>query len=134
MTNTKHYWVRSPDGMILGVCKGLAETFGTEVWLLRIIWLIALLWFGTGLVLYLILAYTLPRADKLDQAYHGKLLGVCARIAIRYEIEVGLVRFLTVLFALSTFGLALLVYILCYFLVPKEVPPKEADVSPRRSF
>ncbi|WP_413568937.1 PspC domain-containing protein [Bdellovibrio sp. HCB117] len=117
---TQNYrWVRASDGALAGVCKGLGTALGIETWIVRVIWLIAILWFGTGILLYLILAVCLPRVDKLDHALDGKLLGVCARIAKRYRIEVGLVRTGFVVMALVTFGVAILGYGLCYFLIPK---------------
>ncbi len=125
-SQTMNYrWTRSNVGVLAGVCKGLGETLGIETWILRVIWLVAVLWFGTGILLYLILAICLPRVDRLDQALDRKLLGVCARIASRYGIEVGLVRTAFFLFGLVTFGAAILVYGLGYFLIPKsDIPSK----------
>ncbi|MNJ91352.1 DNA-binding transcriptional activator PspC [compost metagenome] len=120
----KYKWVRSNVGALAGVCRGLGETLGIETWILRVIWIVAALWFGTGFLLYLILAVCLPRVDKLDHALDSKILGVCARIAERYQLEVGLVRVAAILLALTTFGAAILVYGLCYFLVPKTEKPK----------
>lgn len=123
-------WVRASDGAIAGVCKGLGQAFGIETWIMRVIWLIAVLWFGTGIALYLILAICLPRADKLDQALDRKILGVCARIAKRYCIEVGIVRSGFVLLALITFGVAILGYGLGYFFIPKtDEDPKSRSRS-----
>lgn len=121
---TSNYrWTRAADGALAGVCKGLGTSLGIETWVLRVIWIVALLWFGSGILFYLILAVSLPRADKLDQALDRKLLGVCARIANRYRIEVGVVRTAFVLISVVTFGAAILGYGLCYFLIPKvEVP------------
>ncbi|WP_413558871.1 PspC domain-containing protein [Bdellovibrio sp. HCB209] len=112
-------WVRASDGALCGVCKGLAQAFEIETWILRVIWLVAVLWFGTGVLLYFILWLTLPRVDRLDQALDRKVLGVCARIAKRYQLEVGVVRTTAVLFLCVTFGAAILVYGLCYFLIPE---------------
>jgi len=111
-------WVRASDGALAGVCKGLAQAFGIETWIMRVIWLIAFLWYGTGAFLYLILFICLPRVDRLDHAHDRKLLGVCARISLRYGVEVGLVRLAAVLFALSTLGLATFAYGICYFVIP----------------
>ncbi len=122
-------WTRAKDGALAGVCKGLADALGIETWIVRVIWLIAILWFGTGVLLYLILAVCLPRVDRLDQALDRKVLGVCARIAKRYRIEVGLVRTGFVLLALITFGVAVLGYGLCYFLVPKADEPASRSKS-----
>lgn len=125
-TGPKYKWVRSNVGAVAGVCKGLAETLGIEVWILRVIWLIAMLWFGTGILLYLILAICLPRTDKLDHALDSRVLGVCARIAKRFDLEVGLVRVAAVLLALTTFGAAILAYGLCYFIIPESKEPKKS--------
>lgn len=129
-TETANYrWVRSDKGAVAGVCAGLSQVFSIETWILRVIWLIAILWFGTGIWLYLILAVCLPRVDKLDHALDGKLLGVCARIAKRYRMEVGLVRTAFVLLAMFTFGAAILGYGLCYFLIPKTDEPVSRSKS-----
>lgn len=117
-TTLNYRWVRASDGALAGVCKGLGQALGIETWILRVIWLVAILWFGTGVLLYLILAICLPRVDRLDHALDGKLLGVCARIARRSQLEVGVVRTGAVLLLLVTFGTGILVYGLCYFIVP----------------
>jgi phage shock protein PspC (stress-responsive transcriptional regulator) len=118
-------WTRSNVGALAGVCKGLSDALDIEVWIIRVIWLVAVLSFGTGVVLYLILAVALPRVDKLDHALDRKLLGVCARISKRYDIEVGVVRTTALVLLLMTFGAAVVGYILCYFLMP------ETDVIPK---
>lgn len=46
--------------MIMGVCSGLADYFQLDPTLVRIAFLIALLFFGTGLLLYIILAVVMP--------------------------------------------------------------------------
>lgn len=45
---------------IFGVCSGLANYFDIEPTVMRLIFLVALLVFGTGLLLYLILAVVMP--------------------------------------------------------------------------
>lgn len=127
--NLNYRWTRASDGALAGVCKGLGEALEIETWIVRVIWLVAVLWFGTGILLYLILAICLPRVDKLDQALDRKILGVCARIAKRHRIEVGLVRSGFVFMALFTFGVAILGYGLCYFLVPKANEPESRSKS-----
>ena len=112
-------WKRSENGIVAGVCRGLAESFKVDIWLIRILWLIATLWFGVGLVLYFILAISLPRADRLDHALDSKFLGVCARMAVRFDVEVGVVRSITCLFATSTFGLVMIGYVIGYFVFPR---------------
>ena len=48
------------DKKIFGVCGGLAKYFGVDVTVIRIIFLIALLCVGGGLLAYLICALVMP--------------------------------------------------------------------------
>ena len=52
---------RSADTKIFGVCGGLGEYFDIDPTIVRIIFLIALVTFGTGLLLYLVLALVMPK-------------------------------------------------------------------------
>jgi diaminohydroxyphosphoribosylaminopyrimidine deaminase/5-amino-6-(5-phosphoribosylamino)uracil reductase len=114
-------WVRSKNGWFAGVCQGLGDRFGIEVWILRALWILSFFWFGTGLLVYLLMAICLPREDKLVEAMGRRALGVCTMIASRYEVEVGLVRLLAVFLGLSSFGLAIFLYVILYFVLPREV-------------
>ena len=48
------------DRVISGVCGGLAQYFGLDPVLIRAIFLIALLGFGTGLLPYIVLWIVMP--------------------------------------------------------------------------
>lgn len=113
-------WMRSNNKVLFGVCGGLAKAFGWEPWIVRVILALSLLYFGTGLVIYLILALALPREDKLNEADDRKLLGVCVRIGQRTQFETGLVRAVFLALAFATAGLALLVYLALHFALPKR--------------
>jgi len=52
----------STDKKIGGVCAGLAAYFDIDATIVRIVWLIAVLFGGTGLLLYIILWIVLPLA------------------------------------------------------------------------
>ncbi|MGE0638132.1 MAG: PspC domain-containing protein [Bacteroidia bacterium] len=52
---------RSADSKIFGVCGGLGEYFDIDPTIIRIIFLVALVTFGTGLLLYLVLALVMPK-------------------------------------------------------------------------
>jgi len=52
----------STDKKIGGVCAGLADYFDIDVTIVRIVWLLAVLFAGTGLLIYLILWIALPLA------------------------------------------------------------------------
>ena len=45
---------------LFGVCSGLANYFDMDPTIVRVLFLIALLGFGTGLLLYIILAVVMP--------------------------------------------------------------------------
>ena len=122
---------RSPDGLVGGVCEGLGKHFGVNPNTLRIIWLVAVLGFGTGLLFYLILWWLMPRADtaplepsvwvrRQDGTAHAplrrtavdrKFLGVCGGLARRWDFDPTLVR----LGALSLFTLSGGLAIFAYF-------------------
>lgn len=53
----KKLYKSSSQKMIAGVCGGLAEYFGIEVTIIRLLWAGAVLFFGTGILLYIIVAY-----------------------------------------------------------------------------
>lgn len=54
---------KSRDKKIWGVCGGIAEYFDMDPTVVRIIWLIAVLGAGTGVLAYLIAALLMPDPD-----------------------------------------------------------------------
>jgi phage shock protein C len=48
---------------IAGVCAGLAQYYGWNVTAIRIVWLLLILFAGTGGLLYLILWIVIPNAE-----------------------------------------------------------------------
>lgn len=50
------------DKKIGGVCAGLAEYFDLDPTIVRVVWLLAIFFAGTGLLIYLILWIVLPQA------------------------------------------------------------------------
>jgi len=52
----------SRDKKLGGVCAGLADYFDLDPTIVRIVWLLAILFAGTGLLVYLILWIVLPLA------------------------------------------------------------------------
>lgn len=51
------------NSMVSGVCLGLSEYFRIDVTILRFIWVIAILFYGVGLIPYIILAIIMPDKD-----------------------------------------------------------------------
>ena len=116
---TPKKWVRSSQGWIGGVCQGLGERFGVEPNLVRLLWAVSVLAFGIGILPYIVLVFTLPKEDQLIEADQPKVLGVCHRLAQKFNIEVGLVRASAVLIGLGSLGTAVLVYFVLFFVLPE---------------
>ncbi len=110
-------WVRAKDGAICGVCKGLAHALDIPVGVFRLLWVLSVLFLGAGFWVYLLLAISLPREDKLVEALDPRFLGVCAKIAVRSNLEVGVVRFLAICLALLSMGATVVGYIVLYFVL-----------------
>lgn len=121
-------FTRSPNGVFAGVCKGLAETFDVDVTLVRVFWLLAFFLGGFGGLLYVALAFALPRKDRLEKAHHDKILGVCAALAQRFDIEVGIVRLFALFSLCLSLGGTFLAYFVLYFILPQE-EKKEKIIS-----
>ncbi|MGG2064167.1 PspC domain-containing protein [Bacillus sp. S14(2024)] len=54
----------STDKVFIGVCGGLGEYFGVDTNIIRILWLIAILFFGTGFLAYFILMLIMPQSPE----------------------------------------------------------------------
>ncbi|EHY9333637.1 PspC domain-containing protein [Listeria innocua] len=52
----------SSQKIFAGVCGGLAEYFGIEVTIIRLIWAGSVLFLGTGILLYILAAIIMPKA------------------------------------------------------------------------
>ena len=53
--------------MICGVCGGLAEYFGIDSNMIRLIWVAFSLFAGTGILLYIIAAIIMPKAETSEK-------------------------------------------------------------------
>lgn len=63
MTNDKKLY-RTRDGILAGVCGGLAEFFGLDASLIRIATLILILFGGLSIWVYIILWLIVPKAPQ----------------------------------------------------------------------
>lgn len=58
---------RSSDNrMLLGVCGGLGDYFDIDATLIRVVFAIAMLAFGSGLLVYVVLAFIMPAQEMLE--------------------------------------------------------------------
>lgn len=55
--------VRSKNSVLAGVCAGVAEYFGLDPKLVRLVWALAAVFAGIGVLLYLILWLIMPAAQ-----------------------------------------------------------------------
>ncbi|MDZ4662853.1 MAG: PspC domain-containing protein [Pseudomonadota bacterium] len=113
-------WVRNNDGWVAGVCEGLAKALGIEPWIVRLIWLIGILFLGLSIFVYVGLMFSLPRESQVAQAYQPKILGVCNELSQRFQTEVGLTRFLTLVLAVSSLGVTVILYLVLYLVFSRE--------------
>ena len=62
MNNGKKLRKSNTDKKIFGVCGGIAEYFGIDSTIVRIIWTILAFIWGSGVILYFIVALIMPDA------------------------------------------------------------------------
>ena len=113
-------WVRSNSGWLAGVCAGLGQSFSISPLILRVLWIFSILAFGTGVFVYILLIFALPKEDQVHLAQNEKLLGVCTRLSNKLHIEVGLVRFAALLLLFASFGLTIILYFVLYFVLSDQ--------------
>ncbi len=54
------------DRKIFGVCRGIANFYNLEVTLIRALFFLSILFGGTGIALYFILALVIPKDDYIE--------------------------------------------------------------------
>lgn len=65
--NLKKFY-RDPDQKVVGgVAAGVAAYFGVDIGVVRFVWVLSILLFGTGLMLYIILWLITPKANTLTE-------------------------------------------------------------------
>ena len=57
----KRLYKSSTDKKLDGVCAGVAEYFGIDPTVIRLLWALAVLFAGCGLLAYIVAAIILPR-------------------------------------------------------------------------
>lgn len=51
---------------ICGVCGGIGEYLNVDPTVIRLLWVIAFFFFGTGLLIYIICAFIMPNKNEID--------------------------------------------------------------------
>lgn len=68
--NTSKRITKSNDKKICGVCGGIAEYFGIDSTVVRLIFALIFLLFGYGLAVYIVCAVIFPQAPVIDGQYY----------------------------------------------------------------
>lgn len=66
MANKKIYKVED-DRKICGVCGGVAEYFGIDPVIVRVIWGVLALAYGTGILAYIVCAFVFPDKSQVEK-------------------------------------------------------------------
>lgn len=61
----KKLYLSDSNKKIAGVCGGLAEYFGIDATIIRIIWFVLAFGYGTGVLLYFAFWLIVPRESKI---------------------------------------------------------------------
>ena len=72
----KRLYKSKTDKKICGVCGGLAEYLGIDPTIVRLIWAILVVFFGTGILIYIIAALVLPERpiDEPGNVYDAQVV------------------------------------------------------------
>lgn len=142
-----HHLVRVYDGFIAGVAGGLARRLGVSPTIVRLLWVVAVLFFGTGLLAYAVLWWVVPREDRVPieptvwrrdgrgykpplarTAVDRKIFGVLGGVARHWELDPSLVRLAAIGAAFASVGIVLVAYLLAAALMPS--PDKDLVSRP----
>lgn len=149
-SHTSTRLTRSTDGVFAGVCEGLGLHYGISPNVLRLAWVAGVIFFGTGILVYLAMWWIVPREDRvpvdpvvwrrLQNGRHAaplqrpvndrKLLGVCGALARSWEVDPSLVRLAVLSLATLSFGIVAVVYLVAAFFIPSADRPADPTPSP----
>ncbi len=128
----------SNNRIIAGVCGGLANYFGMAPGLMRFLFILFLLFGGSGFFIYIIMWLIVPldyanraavitiqpeRYKKLYRSAHERMIaGVCGGLANYFGLDPTWIRLLFIFFFLFG-GAAFFIYIIMWLLLPLDYPP-----------
>jgi len=64
LLNSLHKKTVDEDHVLTGVCGGIGSSLGIPSWILRLIFLVLVFYYGTGILAYIILAIVLPESAE----------------------------------------------------------------------
>ena len=130
------------DRKLGGVCAGLADYLGMDVSLIRVLAAISVIFYGVGLIAYLVAWIVIPEEQFAPGAQpprppsrrlhrsmtDRKIGGVCGGLAEFLEADVSIIRVLWLL-AIFLAGSGLILYLLLWFILPAD-GVKSAGMQP----
>lgn len=133
-----------------GVCAGIANYFGIDHTLVRVVTVLLTLAYGVGIIIYIILWAALPGTTTTSigspnkklfrNPTNKKIAGVCSGLAQYFDVDIWIVRLIFLLcllspaiFGILRFGfipgslsaLTFLLYIILWIVMPKAVRPTD---------
>lgn len=63
--NKKLYRTEGNDAKLCGVCGGIAEYFGIDFTIVRLLWVIFTLMGGSGIIAYIVCALVMPKKSDV---------------------------------------------------------------------
>lgn len=61
----KRLYKSNSDKKLDGVCAGIAEYFGMDPTVIRLLWVLATLFVGAGILAYIVAAIVMPRKPEM---------------------------------------------------------------------
>jgi len=139
INSIKRLYRSSEDKKILGICAGIAEYFEVDPTLIRILWLLLII-FGSGifLIVYILLYFIIPAKENTNRIlpfdlrpYKNKRLkrslnervfaGICGGIANYLMVDPAIVRIIAVILDILTGIIPLfIIYLLLIWIVPLD--------------
>lgn len=63
----KRLYRSEENSKLLGVCGGIAEYFDIDPTVVRIIWILSLCCFGSGVIAYIVCALVMPKKSEINE-------------------------------------------------------------------
>jgi phage shock protein PspC (stress-responsive transcriptional regulator) len=128
------------DRKLGGVCAGLAAYLGMDVAIVRVLTAISILFYGVGLIAYLIAWMVIPEGDVAaspqppSRRLHRSLTdrkvgGVCGGVAEFLDADPTIIRLIWAL-SFFLFGVGGILYLLLWFVLPLGNQHQPAGVQP----
>jgi phage shock protein PspC (stress-responsive transcriptional regulator) len=121
---------RSDDRILAGVCSGIAERLNVGPWGIRLLWILFMLCWGTGVAAYIMAIFSFPNSEKVQEHQAARILGVCWRLSNSLNVDVGILRFLALFVGIGSLGTFLIVYVLLHLILPPPPVTNNTQLTP----